>query len=47
MKIALWCGEPVENFTKTELLEALNDMTEYYEKRIKGLRDIIDLEGEK
>jgi len=43
IKIATYRGKPIESLSKEELIEALNDMASYYESRLEGKDQIIEL----
>ena len=40
----LWEGEPIEDYTKKELIEIVRQLCCYYDDRIKGLKEIIKLD---
>ena len=42
-KIATYRGIPIEKLTKEELIVALNEMAAYYESRLDGKEQIINL----
>ena len=46
MELATYRGKSIESLSKTELLEALEDMYRYYESRLEGKDDIIRLHKE-
>jgi archaellum biogenesis protein FlaJ (TadC family) len=43
-KIATLYGRPLEEFTKEELIEAMDKLAEYYEMRIENMQQSIDFE---
>lgn len=45
-KIATFYGRPLEELTKEELIEAMSKLAEYYESRIKGLKQLIEFESD-
>ena len=43
-KIATFYGRPLEELTKEELIDAIEKLAEYYESRIKGLKQSVEFE---
>ena len=43
-KIATLYGRPLDEFTKEELIDAIEKLAEYYESRIKGLKQSVEFE---
>ena len=42
MSEGMWKGRPIESYTKEELIQALREMSWYYESRISGLNDMLE-----